>query len=302
MNTTEMHIPSNKVRDIERYATTELCDLYPAGELRMFVSMLFEAILGWDQVKLLLHRDETVNQSDLLKFHWAIEDLKKYRPIQHIIGYTEFCNCRINVTHDTLIPRPETEEMVRLASLLTSEYHISGFGCRILDLCCGSGCIAIAMQYIHSGSLAFGVDISEAALAVARENAKQNKQRTQFVQCDLLHDEPQLPCDQFDVILSNPPYVCNSERTSMQPNVLDYEPALALFVPDNDPLCFYRAIGQYAAKHLNTKGFVLFEINENLGWETLSLIQSCGFNAKLLKDFRDKDRYILGRREQQPLH
>lgn len=288
-----MHIPSNKVRDIERYAIAELNGLYPTGEVRMFVAMLFEAFLGWNQVNLMLHRDKTINQSDLLKFHWAIEDLKKYRPIQHIVGYTEFCNCRINVTPDTLIPRPETEEMVRLASYLTSEYHIPSCSCRILDLCCGSGCIAIAMQYIHTGSLAFGVDISEAALAVARENAKLNKQRTQFVQCDILHDEPQLPCDQFDVILSNPPYVCDSERSAMRPNVLDYEPALALFVRDDDPLCFYRAVARYAAKHLSSTGFLLLEINENLGMETLNLIQSCGFKAKLLKDFRDKDRYLL---------
>lgn len=297
MNTTEMHIPSNKVREIRRYLLTELSGLYPAGELRVFAAMLFESIMGWNAAKVIIHDNDTINQSDLLKFHWAVEDLKKYRPIQHITGFTEFCNCRIDVTPDTLIPRPETEAMVSMAASLTSYYHISGFGCRILDLCCGSGCIAIAMQYLHDGSVAYGVDISEAALSVARNNARQNNQRTQFIQCDLLRDEPQLPLDQFDVIISNPPYVREIERAAMQPNVLDYEPALALFVPDDDPLLFYRVLAQYAAKHLAPKGFLLFEINENLGPETLSLVKSLGFNAQLLKDFRDKDRYILGRRK-----
>lgn len=120
-NTTHMHIPSNRVRDIERYIRTELDELYPEGELRMFTQMLFEAYMGWSTAQLLLHRDDTINQSDLLKFHWAVEDLKQYRPIQHIIGYTDFCDCRIAVSPDVLIPRPETEEIVLKATELLND-------------------------------------------------------------------------------------------------------------------------------------------------------------------------------------
>ena len=112
MNTTDMRIPSNRVRDIERYMHAELDALYGEGEVGTFAAMLFEAFLGWDRTHLMLHCDGTIAQSDLLRFHWAVEDLKKYRPIQHIIGYTDFCGCRIHVSPDVLIPRPETEEMV----------------------------------------------------------------------------------------------------------------------------------------------------------------------------------------------
>lgn len=293
MNTTELHIPSNKVRDIEQYIQSELGGLYPKTELRMFISMLFEAFLGWDKVKLLLHRDDTINQSDLLKFHWAVEDLKKYRPIQHIIGYTEFCNCIIKVTPDTLIPRPETEELVNNAEFQISD---SDSKLAILDLCTGSGCIAIAMARQYPDAEVYAVDISEQALAVAQHNAEDNLVKIHFAQCDLLHNKPQLPLDQFDIIISNPPYVCEKERTAIRPNVLDYEPALALFVPDNDPLRFYRAITQYATEHLRPNGLLLFEINENLGQETLTLVQNLGFKAELIKDFWGKDRFIRGKR------
>ena len=137
MNTTNLHIPSNKVRDIERYFITELRDIYAEGEIRMFVRMLFEAYLGWSQTELLLRREETVNQSDLLRFHWAVEDLKRHRPIQHIIGWTELCGCRIEVTKDTLIPRPETEEIVNWTLDLLSKSKIHNSKFKALDLCTG---------------------------------------------------------------------------------------------------------------------------------------------------------------------
>ena len=291
MNTTDLHIPSNRVRDIERYILTELSGQYPEGELRSMTAMLFEAFLGWDRVQWLLHRDETINQSDLLRFHWAVEELKRYRPIQHICGYADFCGCRIRVTPDTLIPRPETEELVALALQHARPQHTDR-PLRILDLCSGSGCIAIALERSLPGAQVWGVDISGAALAVARDNATANGAAVTFVQCDLLKEVPALPADTFDLILSNPPYVCDSERAAMQPNVLDYEPGLALFVPDDDPLRFYRAIGRYAARHLTPQGALLFEINETLGAETSSLLTRMGFHTDLHQDFRGRDRML----------
>lgn len=284
-NTTHMHIPSNRVRDIERYFHTELAGLYPDREIGAFVDILFEAYLGWSKAQLLLHRDDTINQSDLLRFHWAAEYLKQYRPIQYIVGYTDFCGLRLHVEPGVLIPRPETEEMVNHIKQTTHP-------ATILDLCTGSGCIALALAAHFGDAKVVGVDISPQALAIAEANATANQLQVTFVQCDILHQEPPLPHSTFDLIVSNPPYVCDSERASMSPNVLDHEPSLALFVPDDDSLRFYRAIGQYASRHLSRDGVLVLEINERLGNETCLLLQQLGFATTLHRDFRDKYRSI----------
>ena len=297
MNTTNLHIPSNKVRDIERYFITELRDIYAEGEIRMFVRMLFEAFLGWSQTELLLRREETVNQSNLLRFHWAVEDLKRHRPIQHIIGWTELCGCRIEVTKDTLIPRPETEEIVNWTI-----NHLSGFKnqdskIRILDLCTGSGCIAIALAKHLPQAQVTAVDISEKALDVARRNASANNVDVNFLQADILSPFT-IHNSQFTLIISNPPYVMDKERAVMQPNVLDWEPAQALFVPDSNPLLFYRAIADIAANHLAPDGILVLEINEQLGYETAALFASHGFATTLHSDFRSKTRMLTATKEQ----
>ena len=284
-NTTHMHIPSNRVRAIERYFHSELAELYPEPEIGAFVDILFEAFLGWNKAQLLLHRDDTVNQSDLLRFHWADDELKQYRPIQYIVGYTDFCGLRLHVQEGVLIPRPETEEIVeRIKQTCNSS--------TILDLCTGSGCIALALAAHYPQAKVYGVDISPEALAIARGNAQSNKLDVTFVQCDILCQAPSLPHTSFDLIVSNPPYVRDIERTEMKPNVLNHEPAQALFVPDDDPLLFYRAIGEYAKSHLAPEGTMILEINEHLGAETCQLLQQIGFNTTLHKDFRDKDRCI----------
>jgi release factor glutamine methyltransferase len=291
MNTTDMHIPSNRVRDIERYVHTELAGRYPDGELRMFVYMLFEAFLGWDKTQLLLHRDDTINQSDLLRFHWAVEDLKQFRPIQHIIGHTDFCGLRIRVTPDVLVPRPETEEIVaRLTDWLASRQ--AGHPA-ILDLCTGSGCIAIALKHRFPSAQVTAVDISPAALTIARDNAAANHTDIHFVEVDVLYSmQLDALSSSYDLIVSNPPYVMEHERANMQPNVLNYDPALALFVPDSDPLRFYRAIGQYAATHLAPQGLLALEINQALPAETAQLLQALGFDTQLHHDFRSNPRCI----------
>lgn len=295
-----MHIPTNRVRDIERYFHTELSGLYPDTEIGTFVDILFEAYMGWNKAQLLLHRNDTINQSDLLRFHWAAEDLKQYRPIQYIVGHTDFCGLRLHVEPCVLIPRPETEEIVeRITSPLergATQWQGMPSPSTILDLCTGSGCIALALAAHFPEAKVYGVDVSPDAIAIAEGNASANNLRATFVQCDILHQEPSLPHSTFDLIVSNPPYVCDSERSDMSPNVLGHEPALALFVPDDDPLRFYRAIGQYASKHLSPNGVLVLEINEKLGNETCQLLQQQGFATTLHKDFRDKDRSITARK------
>ena len=294
MNTRNLRFKSNRVRDIISLFHEELDGLYGSGEVGVFLDMLFEAFLGWDKVRLLTSREQTIDQSDLLRFHWALEDLKQYRPIQHIIGYTDFCGCRIAVSPDVLIPRPETEEMVNSLTLGPSP---KGERSRILDLCTGSGCIAIALKKAFPNAEVTAVDISEKALALARRNAQNNATEVNFVQADVLTSSFNPQLSTFNLIVSNPPYVRECEKEGMQRNVLDYDPALALFVPDDDPLQFYKAIANIAKEHLTADGLLMVEINESLADETCALLRGQGFFPTLHTDFRGKSRFISATRK-----
>ena len=291
MNTRNLRFRSNRVRDILSLFHEELDSMYGSGEVNAFVEMLAEAYLGWTRVQLLSSRDATVDQSDLLRFHWALEDLKRQRPIQHIIGYVDFGGCRIEVGPEVLIPRPETEEMV--AALAASRTGTSG---RALDLCTGSGCIAIALKKALEEWQLTAVDLSEAALAVARRNATANHTEVDFIQADVLDKSFQPGTAHYDLIVSNPPYVRMSEKTLMQRNVLDYEPQEALFVPDNDPMLFYRALAALAARCLADGGQLAVEINEALPEATAEELRRQGFTTELHFDFRGKPRWLSAKR------
>ncbi len=286
MNTRNIRFRSNRVRDIASLFHEELDGMYGSGEVGVFLGMLFEAFLGWDKVRLLTSKEQTIDQSDLLRFHWALEDLKQSRPIQHIIGYTDFCGCRIAVSPDVLIPRPETEEMVEW--IVGSGQWVVG---SILDLCTGSGCIAIALKKAFPQTEVTAVDVSSKALEMARQNAKNNGAEVHFVEGDVL-DGVNGFNGSYGLIVSNPPYVLDSERAQMQPNVLDYDPALALFVPDDAPLRFYKAIAAIAKEHLAADGLLVVEINEALADETAALFRACGFSPTIHDDFRGKHRWI----------
>ena len=302
MNTRNLRFHSNRVHDILALFHEELDGMYGSGEVSVFCEMLFEAFLGWDKIMFLLSKNQTVDQSDLLRFHWALEDLKRQRPIQHIIGYTDFCGYRIEVSPDVLIPRPETEEMVEgIISIFTSHHSsliIHHSSLTLLDLCTGSGCIAIALKKAFPQAEVTAVDISEKALSVARRNAENNNTEINFLQADLLDlthhsslitHHSSLP---FHLIVSNPPYVRDSERLQMQRNVLDYDPALALFVPDDDPLRFYRAIADMAKKHLAKDGLLAVEINEALAEEVCTLFREQNLSPCIHIDFRGKARWV----------
>jgi len=292
MNTRNLRFRSNRVRDILALYHEELDGMYGSGEVGTFLDMLFEAFLGWDRVRLLTSREQTIDQSDLLRFHWALEDLKRHRPIQHIIGHVDFCGCRIAVCPDVLIPRPETEEMV---NWITSQSSIFNPQSSILDLCTGSGCIAIALKKAFSEAETTAVDISPKALAIARQNAEKNGVEVHFVEEDVL-DGVNGFNGSYGLIVSNPPYVMESEREQMQPNVLNYDPALALFVPDYDPLRFYKAIAAIAKEHLSDDGLLVVEINEALASETCAVFETQGFAPKVHEDFRGKPRWISATR------
>ena len=287
MNTRNLRFRSNRVRDIIALFHEELDVLYSSGEVDAFIEILFEEYLGWDRVKLLLNREMSIDQSDLLRFHWALEDLNKYHPIQHIVGHTDFCGCRISVSPDVLVPRPETEEIV---NWVVNQFSTLNSQLSILDLCTGSGCIAIALKRAFPQAEVTAVDLSDKALVIARQNADNNNVAINFVHDDVLDPQFRIQNSKFNIIISNPPYVMEKERSLMRRNVLDYDPAMALFVPDDDPLRFYRAIATIARQNLTPDGQLVVEINEALADETCAVLE--GFNIKVHNDFRGRPRWI----------
>jgi len=246
-----------------------------------------------------------------------VKELLKNRPIQHIIGETEFCGMRFFVNENVLIPRPETEELVnQLVSWSVSQFEVTSlkFGVgfpqsfrpkrsevekspaniSILDIGTGSGCIAISLAKLLKDSDITAIDISEKALKVAKKNAETNGVDVRFILDDILSPKSQELIDnQYDIIVSNPPYVCESEKSGMRANVLYHEPSTALFVSDNDPLVFYRKILEFAQKTLKPNGEVWFEINEKFGKETTELCLAKGFkDVEIIKDFRGRERIV----------
>lgn len=313
MNTENLHFLSNRVRDIVECYHKELDCLYGKGEVTCFLELLFDAYLDWTKVRLLTSKEETINQSELLRFHWALEDLKKQRPIQHIIGYCDFCGCHIQVNPDVLIPRPETEEIVQWVLSSTPHFHQQQTTITqppqpaILDLCTGSGCIAIALKKALPNAYVAAVDLSEAALSTARINAQTNGTDIHFIQDNILQPKRLLDNNNeiaqnsrlFSLLISNPPYVRNSERTSMCDNVLCYEPATALFVPDENPLLFYHAIVHIAQFLLQEDGMLVVETNAALTEETCDILHRQGFAPTPHRDFRGQWRWITACRANQ---
>ena len=291
-----MKMSSNLVRDCRRYYAGELESIYGSDEANALIMILLEHYFGIDRIKLAMEPELRLSESELLTLHFAAKDLLKNKPVQYIIGETEFCGMRFFVDENVLIPRPETEELVnQLVSCSVNQLsYTSPANISILDIGTGSGCIAISLAKLLKNSVVTAVDISEKALDVAKKNAKANNVSVRFVSDNILNPQnPELTDNQYDIIVSNPPYVCESEKSEMRANVLDYEPSSALFVSDTDPLIFYRKILEFAQKTLKPNGQVWFEINEKFGNEMRNLCHEKGFkNVEIIKDFRGKDRIL----------
>lgn len=264
----------------------ELGRCYPTGETAALTRIISTEILDIPQSTFFLKDDVTLTPRQETLFYCTIERLKKHEPIQYIIGYCDFCGLTFKVTPDTLIPRPETSELVEW---ITEEQK--GDKVNILDIGTGSGCIAVSLAHKLPQSKVTAWDISSGALAVATENSKANGCSVAFEQVDILAYEP--TGEQFDIIVSNPPYIKENEKKSMEANVLDWEPHTALFVPDNDPLLFYRAIAEKALAMLTSGGALYFEINRAHGAETVEMLKSLGYiETELRKDLAGNDRMI----------
>ena len=258
--------------------------LYSRQEQLRIARMVAAALSGESEMKFLIDPNEIID----IELGNVAEQLSAGRPVQYIIGKTEFCGEEFTVREGVLIPRPETEELVMWAREVAKEFPSP----RILDLCTGSGCIAIALKKLIPAAAVTAIDLSTEALAIAQENATKLGAEVRFLADDVLKGVPQLGDKQFDIIVSNPPYIPISEREAMHINVTNFEPSMALFVEDNDPLIFYREIARIAKSRLTERGALLFEIHELLADETLQMLQSEDFEAELRHDFLNKPRMI----------
>ncbi|WP_264522286.1 peptide chain release factor N(5)-glutamine methyltransferase [Flavobacterium sp. N1994] len=268
----------------------ELSSLYDEKEIESFFYLVLENFHQIKRIDLALNPELTMDAKQLLRWESVEQGLKKQKPIQYILGETEFYGLRFLVNENVLIPRPETEELVDLiiANNLIAQQsnHL-----KILDIGTGSGCIPITLKKNLPNAEVFAIDVSEKALATAQQNAALNEVRVRFILKDILqtNDLEQ----QFDIIVSNPPYVRNLEKAEINPNVLEYEPHLALFVEDDDALIFYRKIAQLAKKNLMPDGKLYFEINQYLGKETVQLLEDLHFkHIELKKDIYGNNRMI----------
>ncbi|WP_339918136.1 peptide chain release factor N(5)-glutamine methyltransferase [Yeosuana marina] len=283
-----------RLKDIKELFQIELNGMYDKEEIDNFFFMIIESYLNLKRIDLALNPELSCkdNQSQLLND--ALAHLKKQIPIQYILGETEFFGLPFKVNSSVLIPRPETEELV--SWIINQQPKTEKQELSILDIGTGSGCIAISLAKKLPNAKVYALDVSKESLNVAKKNAKLNNVVIEFFEADILNSKAwseEFKNLTFDVIVSNPPYVRELEKDMMKNNVLKNEPHLALFVEDEDPLLFYKAITQYAVNNLTNKGRLFFEINEYLGKQMIQLIKKCGFNSVELKqDIFKKDRMI----------
>lgn len=269
------------MNDLIRYIASRLSDIYPPDECRDMAWWIAEETTGMSRTQLLCGCKDTKIIPNL---EIILSRLRQKEPIQYIFGHTLWNGLDLSVTPATLIPRPETAELVEY--VLHGTQNVATRPLRVLDIGTGSGCIAIALKKARPHWEVCGVDISEEALAVAKRNAVHNQAEVLFGRKDILSDE----IGDFDIIVSNPPYICEQEKADMERNVLDYEPASALFVPDSDPLLFYRRIAS-----LRKAPLLFFEINEAYSRETTEMLRDFGYtDIHLIHDIYGKPRIVSG--------
>ena len=285
------------LKELQNIFHIELDAIYGKHEVDSFFYLCTEHYLSIPRIQLTLEPGLAIIKSETDTFFKVIEHLKLQKPIQYLLGETEFFGLRFKVNDSVLIPRQETEELVdliiRSVTLSTVKKSLN-----ILDIGTGSGCIAISLAKNLPNAKIYALDISKEALKVAKQNADLNNVEINFIEASILDETCHSALDAestFDVIVSNPPYVRNLEKQEIQPNVLDNEPHLALFVEDDNPLLFYKAITKFALNKLNDKGNLYFEINQYLGEDTKQLLVDANFeNVELLKDLNGNDRMLKG--------
>ncbi|MFH6989673.1 peptide chain release factor N(5)-glutamine methyltransferase [Flavobacterium collinsii] len=280
---------------IKQYRTQFIKDLspfYDAYEAESFFYLILENKHQLRQIDLALNHELTFSEDDFVVWDFLLLQLKKEVPIQYLLGKTNFYGLDFEVNENVLIPRPETEELVEWI-INENSGGDKAKKIKILDIGTGSGCIAISLAKNIANAEVYAIDVSKKAIETAKRNAIQNKVEVTFILQNILETEALK--HNFDIIVSNPPYVRNLEKEEIKKNVLDYEPHLALFVDDNDALIFYRKIAELAKENLLQNGQLYFEINQYLGTEMTALLEKMDFrNIELRKDIYDNDRMMKG--------
>ena len=281
---------------VKRHFTAVLAEQFPQREAEQLMRILLEDLFGIDLTRQLMEPKLRIDELQYAQSENAVKHLLEGVPVQYVTGKAYFDGLLFHVDESVLIPRPETEELVqKVAEELTSkaaEGALSDRPLRIWDIGTGSGCIAIALAKRFPQAEVKAFDVSEQALEVARSNAEHNDVKVDFICDDVLNPKSELWNQPVDMVVSNPPYIRESEKASMERNVLDHEPHAALFVPDDNPLLFYRQIFNLAKTQLTAQGSIWFEINEALGEEMLLLAQEKSFRANLYQDYVGKPRYL----------
>ena len=288
------------LKDLQNIFHKELDVIYGKDEVNSFFFLCTAYYLNVPRFQITLEPEFTINKSETDTFFKVLDHLKQQRPIQYILGETEFYGSLFKVNENVLIPRPETEELVdKIIRAVTSNPVEKSLN--ILDIGTGSGCIAISLAKNLPNTKVYALDVSKDAIKVAKQNAELNNVEINLIEADILNKNCHSLINEefkFDIIVSNPPYVRNLEKVEIQSNVLDNEPHLALFVDDENPLLFYKAITEFAVNNLKPNGRLYFEINQYLGNETKELLVDANFeDVELLKDLNANDRMLKGRKK-----
>lgn len=267
----------------------ELADIYPSTEIKSITEIVMEHYLKLSKTGLISQADNILTDSEIRNFENVLNRLKNNEPLQYILGETYFYDLKFIVRPGVLIPRQETEELV---DWIIKDNQKSG-PLNLVDIGTGSGCIAVALAANIKNAVVSAYDVSIEALKIAKSNAELNQINVQFIEKDILKSTNLVEKQQFDIIVSNPPYVLEKEKSLMAKNVLEFEPGLALFVKDDDPLLFYKAIADYSAINLKQGGYLYFEINEAYGKSVENLLGDKEFkNIELRKDLNGRNRMI----------
>jgi release factor glutamine methyltransferase len=283
-----MTIKGNTLQDLKDYFIAKLKDDYALSEINAMFYILLEDLVGITKQQFFLNPDNRVSESEIVKFIYAVKDLKAKKPIAYITQKHFFCDLPMFINNQVLIPRPETEEMVYWITEKLKNYPSP----KVIDICSGSGCIALAIKkYIQQANVT-GIELSSKAIEVAKANARLNQLDVEFLADDILQSVLKFQND-IDLIVSNPPYIPLHEKNTMDKSVTDYEPDLALFVPNEKPLLFYETIAQKAQLWLKYKGLLVMEIHEDYGEKTIKLLTDCNFTeVKIHKDINGKNRFV----------
>ncbi len=274
---------------MQQYIRQSIQAAYPEPEAGAVAQLVLEQVLGQSRGQLRLNRQEAVSEAQEAYINAAVARLQQQEPVQYVLGVAHFYGLDLRVDERVLIPRPETEELVDLVL----KEHKGRQGLRALDICTGSGCIPLALAANLPGAAIYGLEVSEGALEVARANAAIYKLPVTWLQQDIFEPVQGIAAGSMDIITSNPPYVLETEKQQMRLNVLEYEPHLALFVPDADALKYYRRISEVALEFLKDGGNLYFEINERYGEQVRDLLLQAGFPAAaVVQDLFGKDRMV----------